>query len=173
MKGMEMQTDIKFHIGSNAIAGVLDAVRNMVLDWSLKLEKEGILGEGLTFSEIEQRKAHDSGATYRIDRIDHFAGIIGGAGNHNNITQINSASQKELQELIQQIKKYAPDIELEKDQRIKLNANLDELDVEIVSERMEPGRVKSLLSSVKNIFVGAAGNVVAYGIIAGIEKFVN
>lgn len=40
----------------NAVEGMLDAVRNTVLDWSLKLEREGVLGEGMTFSREEKER---------------------------------------------------------------------------------------------------------------------
>ncbi len=59
-------------IDSSRIHGILDAVRNIVLQWSLKLEAEGIIGEGLTFSKEEKKKA--ASVTYNIQ---HFTGIAG------------------------------------------------------------------------------------------------
>src|ERR1017187_998540 len=32
------------HVSRSAVSGIIDAVRNMVLDWCLQLEKDGILG---------------------------------------------------------------------------------------------------------------------------------
>lgn len=52
--------------------GVLDAVRNVILEWSLRLEKDGILGEGLTFSAEEKRKAES--ITYNVGQ---FTGVLG------------------------------------------------------------------------------------------------
>jgi len=45
----------KFSIAQ--IAAVFDAVRNRILDWTLKLEAEGILGEGMTFTQKEKEAA--------------------------------------------------------------------------------------------------------------------
>lgn len=61
------------------VIGILDAVRNRILQWALKLEEEGILGEGMTFSEQEKEKAK----TVESVRIEHFHGILGNvqAGN--------------------------------------------------------------------------------------------
>jgi hypothetical protein len=39
------------------LRGILDAVRTEILQWALKLEKNGILGEGLSFSAEEKKKA--------------------------------------------------------------------------------------------------------------------
>jgi hypothetical protein len=52
--------------------GILDSVRNVLLEWSLRLERDGILGEGLTFSSEEKRKA--GGDTYHIQQ---FTGVLG------------------------------------------------------------------------------------------------
>lgn len=74
-------------IGASRIVGILDAVRNAILEWSLKLEKDNILGQGMTFSREE--KAQADSATYNIQ---NFTGVIGTVntnafqiGNYNSI----------------------------------------------------------------------------------------
>jgi hypothetical protein len=52
---------------------MIDAVRSKILDWSLRLEQEGIIGDGLTFSTEEKRKAAQS-MTYNIT---NFQGVLG------------------------------------------------------------------------------------------------
>jgi len=64
-------------VGVNTIEGVLDTVRNMVLMWALKLEQEGIIGEGMNFSKKEQEKAANNTSIH----IGNFQGIIGNANN--------------------------------------------------------------------------------------------
>jgi hypothetical protein len=54
------------------IVAVADAVRNTVLDWSLRLEAEGVLGDGMTFSQQEKERA--SAITYHIQT---FSGVLG------------------------------------------------------------------------------------------------
>ena len=41
------------------VTSILQIVRKLVLDWALKLEKEGIFGENLVFSSEEQSKVKD------------------------------------------------------------------------------------------------------------------
>jgi hypothetical protein len=53
--------------------GILDSIRNALLEWSLGLEKDGIYGEGLTFSFEEKRKAER--ITYNT--IQQFTGVLG------------------------------------------------------------------------------------------------
>jgi hypothetical protein len=51
---------------------VVDTVRNRLLEWALRLEEDGILGEGLVFTEQERSKA--SGGAINIGE---FRGVLG------------------------------------------------------------------------------------------------
>lgn len=53
------------------------AVRARILDWSLELEKKGVLGEGMSFSETEKRQAAQV-PQINIGSITNLAGSIGG-----------------------------------------------------------------------------------------------
>jgi len=63
-------------VGESRIFGVLEAVRNIILEWSLKLENDGILGEELTFSKEEQQIAATS--TYTIQNFTGPVGAVAG-----------------------------------------------------------------------------------------------
>jgi hypothetical protein len=173
-EAIEYATDIKFMVARNSIAGILDAVRNIVLDWSLKLEKEGILGEGLTFSQEEREKAHELHITYNIGPINKFAGVIGKmSGNAKvEIRQINLESEEEVQNLIEQIKRYIPLIDLDVKAKREIKDHIQKLDSEIKSGKPKQPQIKSLLTSIKKILEGAVGNLVARGIIFGIDKII-
>ena len=47
-------------ISRSEVYRILDAVRNIILSWSLKLEESGIVGEEMTFSSEEKEKANFS-----------------------------------------------------------------------------------------------------------------
>ncbi|MEG4944126.1 AbiTii domain-containing protein [Microcoleus sp. F4-D5] len=49
--------EMQIHIDISQAKGVLEAVRDVVLSWSLKLEEDGILGEEMTFSPEEKQIA--------------------------------------------------------------------------------------------------------------------
>lgn len=59
-------------VGRAEVFGILEAVRNEVLRWSLELERQGILGEGMTFSPEEVQRA--ATITYNIQS---FTGVLG------------------------------------------------------------------------------------------------
>ena len=47
----------KLYIPSTSIADIEEKVKNTILDWTLKLEAEGIVGENMVFSEKEKNCA--------------------------------------------------------------------------------------------------------------------
>ncbi len=59
-------------VDATALIGVVDSVRTAVLNWSLQLEKQGILGQGMTFSEREKESAKNI-----IYNIENFTGVFG------------------------------------------------------------------------------------------------
>lgn len=69
-------------VARNQIAGIVEAVKTTVLEWALRLEQEGILGEGLTFSEDELIRASRSNAI----SINTFQGILGDIS-HSTVSQ--------------------------------------------------------------------------------------
>ena len=73
-------------IGRNQLIGIVEKVRNKILEWSLDLEKHGVLGEGLNFTKKEVQKAQ--GLTVNIG---NFTGVLGDVTNaHVQIGDYNS-----------------------------------------------------------------------------------
>nr|WP_320049995.1 hypothetical protein [uncultured Desulfuromonas sp.] len=65
-------------VDRSQIFGILDSVRNEILNWSLELEKQGILGEGMSFSNEEVNKAESV-----VYNIKSFKGILGDVSSSN------------------------------------------------------------------------------------------
>lgn len=72
----------KVIVNPSDIVRILDVVRNTILEWTLKLEQDGILGEEMTFTPQEQERA-----TSNPDiRINNFQGILGNIS-HGTVSQ--------------------------------------------------------------------------------------
>lgn len=67
-------------IQRNRIIGILDTVRTTILEWSLKLEEDGIVGEGMSFSNEEQAVASSKMA----DLLPPGSVIINSVIQHNS-----------------------------------------------------------------------------------------
>lgn len=59
--------DVALFISQADLTAMIDHVRNLVLDWALDLEKAGIMGEGLSFTPLEQQKAASTSMNIKID----------------------------------------------------------------------------------------------------------
>lgn len=59
-RGQDIQfAEMSLLIDRSAVVGILDAVRNAVLDWALALEAQGVTGEGFSFTKEEEHRAKD------------------------------------------------------------------------------------------------------------------
>ncbi|MDH6157110.1 MULTISPECIES: hypothetical protein [unclassified Janthinobacterium] len=71
-------------VGVNQLMAILSAVRTRILEWALTLESDGILGEGLLFSERERQAA-----MHNISG-QNFQGILGNVDGGSSVNQTNS-----------------------------------------------------------------------------------
>lgn len=72
-------------VARNQIVGILEQIRTKILSWSLQLEEEGVLGEGISFSESEKRKAEMSQSI----NIHNFQGVLGNVSDSNVQQNLN------------------------------------------------------------------------------------
>ena len=89
-------TPPKVIVQPTSFVGILDAVRNVILDWTLKLESDGVLGDGMTFTQEEKKTVMKNETNYHIA---NFSGILGNVSGGN--VQIGDYNQieKKLKEL--------------------------------------------------------------------------
>lgn len=158
--------------GKSKIVGILDAVRNRVLDWALELEKAGILGDGLSFSLKEKAAANNPSVTYNIAHIANVSGAIGPVSDAATVisTQLNQSQVGELSKLVKQIGELKDKMGLTESQDGELGEHIEAIDEELKKDQLNDGRVKGILRSIKSISESATGNVVATGVVNLIDK---
>jgi hypothetical protein len=71
------QLTFMLRLNRDQICSIPDSVKDRVLDWSLTLERRGVLGENMTFNETEKAEAHN--ITFNI--------------NNSQIEQLNNMGQ--------------------------------------------------------------------------------
>lgn len=84
-----VDTEFKIFIGQNNIIGIIEAVNNCLLEWTLKLEEQGILGEDMKFTVEETQSA--KGISQQIN--NYYGNFVNGdvsgsqfAGDNSPIT---------------------------------------------------------------------------------------
>jgi hypothetical protein len=90
-------------IGQDQVFGILDSVRNIVLNWSLKLEEDGIVGEDMSFSDKEKQTAsHITNVNYIGKMVD--SQLQQGTNNSVSYNPNTEMNFKEIQIILEQIK---------------------------------------------------------------------
>jgi hypothetical protein len=174
VSSLQFPMDVAWIANPANVDGIVGAVRNLILEQSLKLEKLGIKGQGLAFSDAERGKAQNEMSSISIAHVETLtAGVVGSQvlrHSSMNVSQTNDSSVdlKAVRQLVVQIKKHAHD--LPSGSLPAITRELKGLDKELESPRANSSRIRATLGSIKNVLEGAAGNLIASGIVAELAK---
>jgi hypothetical protein len=165
--------ELKLIFSPIALAGILDSVRNVILDWSLKLEQNGILGEGITFSNEDKAKAHSPGVTYKIGKIENFTGTMGVVKDHAvvNATTNVGIDADGLTSLIKQLEQSKGQFGLTSGKQAELEETLSELGTALDSAKPKASNVGALLGTARAIIQSAGSSLLVQGALFEIDKF--
>ncbi|GGC03927.1 hypothetical protein GCM10007205_11360 [Oxalicibacterium flavum] len=161
---MSVKMEPILKIERTAVIRVLDAVRNLVLNWSLEMEKVGVLGESMTFNTQEKIKAQPAGQQFFIQNV----GVLGNVSDHAIVSNTQHASMAldldQVRDVVAQLNNLISSLPNATNQ--SLTPILAELNAELVKSAPTTSRIKTLLQSAKSICEGATGNIIASGAIA-------
>lgn len=164
-KGMRFQTSkMVVQVPRGGIVGIVDFVRNMVLDWTIEMERNGVIGEGFSFDDKEVESAKAVMTTFNIGKIDNFAGNMG-TGNTSGDISLTPTYIVEIKETMHKLREAAPDL-VEAGADDKLPDIIDAVIVEADKTTPNVGRLSSLTQDVRTALAGAAGNLTAEGAMA-------
>lgn len=168
MSNMPTQMQIGLFISTHRIAEVVERVRNCLLEWTLKLEAEGILGEGMTFNKEERATAQAI-----PQQINNYYGtVVNGdvknsqvvSGNNNAITY----SAEKVADAIEEIRKSLENEGIPEDDMECAIEMLEDISAKISQEK-KPGIVKAALVGLKDFVLAVGANVTAALISAKIQ----
>lgn len=167
---MSVRMEPILKIERTVVVRVLDAVRNLVLNWSLEMEKVGVLGEGMTFNTQEKIKAQPAGQQFFIQNV----GVLGDISGHANVSNTQNASMGldlgQVCDVVAQLKSLMTSLPAATNQ--SLTPVLDELSSELLETAPTTSRIRTLLQSAKTICEGATGNIIASGAIALLKPLI-
>ncbi|WP_018900817.1 hypothetical protein [Rhizobium sp. 2MFCol3.1] len=146
------------------IAGILERVRTMILDWAIALEKSGITGMGMSFKREEQVAAQNSPAI----TIGSVGTLVGVVGSHNTVGNIGGGSvdTAQIRELTQQLQQYHASLVEAGANEALLSRSLDGLSTEMRKSEPNTGIIRALLSDARAALSGATGSLLATGALA-------
>lgn len=106
LKGQETPSEICWFFSANKLKHIVTTVRNKILNWSLELESQGILGMGLLFTQNEK-----DAAPLTVNNTNIFHGAVTnagaiGAGNAGSIQQQNAIKAGDFNSLDLELKSH-------------------------------------------------------------------
>ena len=160
-----MLLQIELHTPINQIEAIRDTVRNTILDWSLKLEEDGIIGEGLSFSQKEKEIAHSH--NYTIGTV----GTVIGEMKNSQIQQdtVNSTqtqnnvgtSIEEVAKLMRELNDWLPASSLDEETKEEIQADLATVQSQTESPKPKAKIISFALSSIQSALEKAAATALA------------
>lgn len=165
MNALEYPADVQLRLDYGAIFNIADVVRNLVLNWSLELEKAGIHGDDMEFSQDDKREAVPITQQFFAQNI----GIVGNVTDKAHVANEQSATMsvdfdlKAVRDFVTQVQQALSS--LPEDTSNRLEPTVTDLQTELSKDAPSQSRLRDLLVSVRTISEGAAGNLSAQGIL--------
>ena len=142
--------DVRLEVAVGAIIGIIDKVRNILLDWTLKLEKSGVIGEGLSFNKEDKVEATTVTQNFYAENI----AVTGQVHDQANVTNIQNTYHLPLsiQDVVsftnqtRGVISHLPD-EIQGD----VQKYTEQIVEEAKKEKPEHSLIKSLLTSLRTV----------------------
>lgn len=153
MKNMEVPMEPRLSISATEIVGVMDTVRNHILNWALELERSGVVGEGLSFSVKEVQAASTVNYVTNIGTMAHSQIQQHSSGSQ---TMSNGADLSALMDLMLEIKQAAamtPSASAR-----EAVADAETIMAQVGSPKPKDGILRESLKSLRSILEGASGS---------------
>lgn len=160
--------DVVLFVSIHHISEAIEQVKNHLLEWTLELEKKGILGENMTFNQEETLSAK----TVASSVINVYGTYVEGDVNHSQIVSGNNNSatynEADAKVAIEEIKASVKTEEISEENMECIVEILDDISSKI-EQKKKPGIIKTALIGLKDFALAAGANITAALITAKIQ----
>jgi hypothetical protein len=170
-RAMDIPMEPSLHVDQVAVVGILDAVRNQVLEWALQLEAEGVVGDGMTFTAEEKQTAQS--ITYNVTNI--------GEVSHSQLQQGTTSSTQtmtlnvdlgEVRQSLTQLRDSVDELQLESSASRQLIADVETILSQADSPKPSKSIINESLRSIRTILESVASNVIANQVLQQIGRWI-
>jgi hypothetical protein len=163
-------TQFRLSFGKSQAQRMIDTVRTIILEWSLKLEEDGIMGEGLSFSKEEKQEASKHDYT-----VNNFYGNASGIQIQQHTekstqTMINELDWDKVSNFISTLRQNIDQIGLQEDAQQIVEAEIATLSTQIESGQPKSTVINQSLKTVRNVLEGVTGSLIASGLLHELAK---
>jgi len=140
---------VQMRIDVAEIREIIHAVRNIVLDWTLSMEREGVRGDGLIFSSDEEKASVAATAnTVNNFNIGQVGALVQNAD--RSFVQGSSATTinvEDVRQFIQQVEQLLPAAKLEQSVDAEARSAIDTLKDATQAEHSDNNRIRKGLEA--------------------------
>lgn len=157
MQGMQLPMRPQLCFSAVQVKGIVEKVRNRILEWALDLEGRGVLGEGMTFTQKEKQTVQE--------QHYHFGNVSGSqiqiSSNGSTQTQANTTDNdlEALRGLVEALGTALDRGTVQGDAADELRAELATLKAQAASPKPKWEIIKATARTIKTVAEGAAGNI--------------
>lgn len=169
-KFFQMNTQFTLIIERSALEGILQDIRQRVLEWALKLEEEGILGDGVKFSDEEKKAAQEHSSQLNITAPGAQIQVQQNTSHSTQTMETHHIDIQGVQAIADRIRTNLDQTGLTDDDKDEILRELDILSEQIKAPSPQPGVISKSLMFIKGVLERAAGSLVASGLIYEISK---
>ena len=163
LKGMDVPLQTTRLVNWASLSGIMDAVRNMILEWCLQLEKDGILGEGLVFSAREKEVAAHSNYVINYNAPVTHSQIQQGSPHATQGMQVAESDRENIQAFIGLLNDHLSELKLATAEEQKLKTTVRQIETQVASPNPSHGALRQSLQTIRNVLEGCAGSLIASG----------
>lgn len=173
-KMFEFETQYQLHFSKSQAEKILDSVRNIVLEWALRLEEDGILGEGLSFSKEEVKVAKEQAYTiFNLNGDFRESQIQQNTNNSSQtMTKVNMDLNK-VSELIDSLKENINSLQLDDESKKIVEAEANTVSAQLESPQPQQGIISKSLTSIRTILEDTGTGLATSGILYLISQIMN
>lgn len=161
------------HISAYCMKSIIEQVKNCILEWTIRLENKGILGEGMRFSQEETAMAQKLPQTIH----NYYGNVVNGSINQSQVVSGDnntiSFNYGQADDFIQKVKNAINDELPSGENRETADELVAEVETKLAAQA-KPGIIKATLVGLKEFLIGAganvAGTLVAQYLQQGIDK---
>ncbi|WP_152540909.1 hypothetical protein [Luteimonas huabeiensis] len=174
MERMEVPLEPAVLIAKTRIHGLLDRVRNSVLEWALQLEEKGVVGEGMSFTKEEKMQAGN--LTFNVSSIGNLIGSMTGSQIQQNTRDSSQTFQSPLDldalsKLVSQLRKELQTAEIAPDGKTQVAADLSCVETQLRAPKPNHAVIRESLQSARSILEGVVSSTVFQGLLQALSAF--
>jgi hypothetical protein len=157
-------TQPSLHVQRTRVLGIIEHVKTIILNWTLKLEEEGILGEGITFSTQEKAKATSS----PVSHVTNFYAPVGQSQvQHDSQGAVQIATGGDVtadsvyiglvKELVPKVKDAVGKLGLDQSQADEIKSEVETIEAQSRSPKPKRSIIRSSFETIQRILENGAG----------------